>query len=181
LRPGARLTRSATIGNQEVRETLAHGAGGTAINSATAIAELPREVPSNTTTLDELAEKGFLTPLLSPMPELVYAGTTNELRKRVSAGLPPEIFEFSQKGLEVGLFSVWLKKGKLSKGVVSIRAFDTANKTRVEGTARKISLSKESQEIGFTFSPSSLEPGTYRIDLSWDGTPIWRTFVRITD
>jgi hypothetical protein len=58
---------------------------------------------------------GLLTPLLSPMPELVSAGTTNELRKRVSAGLPPEVSEFSQRGPEVGLFAVWMKKGKLSK------------------------------------------------------------------
>lgn len=181
LKPGARLTRSAAIGNQEVRETLAHGAGGTAINSATPIGELPSEVPSNTRTLDELAETGLLTPLLSPMPELVYAGTTNEFRKRVSAGLPPEIFEFSQKGPEVRLFTIWQRKGKLSKGVISIRAFDTSNKPRVEGSARKVSLSKDAQEVGFTFSPSSLEPGTYRIDLSWDGTLIWRTFIRITD
>jgi hypothetical protein len=181
LKPGARLTRSAAIGNQEVRETLAHGAGGTAINSATPIGEVPSEVPSTTRTLGELAEKGFLTPLLSPMPELVYAGTTNELRKRVPAGLPPEIFEFSQKGPEVGLFTVWQRKGKVSKGVISIRGFDTSNKPRVEGSARKASLSKDAQEVGFTFSPSSLEPGTYRVDLSWDNTPIWRTFVRITD
>ncbi len=181
LRPGGRLTRSVAIGNQEVRQTLAHGAGGTAINSATAIAELPSTVPSNTRTLDELAERGFLTPLLSPMPELVDAGTTNELRKRVSAGLPPEVSEFAQKGPEVGIFSVWQKKGKLSKGVVSIRAFDTSNKSRVEGSARKVSLSKDAQEVGFTFSPSSLEPATYRIDITWDGTPIWRTFIRITD
>lgn len=181
LKPGARLTRSAAMGNQEVKETLAHGAGGTSINSATAIAELPKQALSKIRTLAELAEKGFLTPVLSPMPELVYAGTTNELRKRVSAGLPPEVSEFSQKGSMAGLFTVWQKKGKLSKGVISIRGFDTSNKLRVEGSAKRVSLSKEAQELGFTFSPSSLEPGMYRIDLSWDEIPIWRTFIRVTD
>jgi hypothetical protein len=181
LRPGARISRSASIGNQEIKQTLAHGAGGTTVNSATTISELPNEVPSNTRTLEQLAKAGLLTPLLSPMPELVSAGTTNELRKRVSAGLPPEVSEFSQRGPEVGLFAVWLKKGKVSKGATSIQAFDTANKLRIAGSPKKVSLGREAQEVGFTFSPSSLEPGTYRIDLSWDGVPIWRTFIRITE
>ena len=180
LRPGARISRSASS-DQEIRQTLAHGAGGTTVNSATTISELPNEVPSNTTTLEQLASAGLLTTLLSPMPELVSAGTTNELRKRVSAGLPPEVSEFSQRGPEVGLFAVWLKKGKLSKGTIVIQAFDTANKLRMAGSAKKVSLARAAQEVGFTFSPSSLEPGTYRIDLSWDGIPIWRTFIRITE
>lgn len=181
LRPGARISRSASIGNQEIRQTLAHGAGGTAVNSATTISDLPKEVPSNTRTLEQLSKAGSLTPLLSPMPELVSAGTTNELRKRVSAGLPPEVSEFSQRGPEVGLFAVWIKKGKLSKGAISIQAFDSTNKLRIGGSAKRVSLAREAQEVGFTFSPSSLEPGTYRIDLSWDGIPVWRTFIQITE
>jgi hypothetical protein len=115
------------------------------------------------------------------MPELVSAGTTNELRKSVSAGLPPEVSEFSQRGPEVGLFAVWVKKGKLSKGAISIQAFDTANKLRIAGSPKKFSLARDVREVGFTFPPSSLEPGTYRIDLSWDGIAIWRTFIRITE
>jgi hypothetical protein len=181
LRPGARLSRPALSGNRDIRETLAHGIGGTTISSATTISEFPRDVSSNSTTLDQLAAEGSLTPMLLPMPELVTAGTTNDLRKRVSAGLPPEVSDFSRRAPEIALFTVWIKKGKLSKGNISIQAFDTENKLRVESSVKKISLSRDAQEVGFTFSPSPLEPGTYRIDLRWDGVPIWRTFVRIIE
>jgi hypothetical protein len=181
LRPGARLSRPVLTGNRDIRETLAHGTGGSAISSGTIISDLPRELPSNTRTLDELAAEGSLSPMLFPMPELITAGTSNDLRKRISAGLPPEVSEFSRRAPEVGIFTVWTKKGKLSKGSISIQAFDTGNKLRVTSPAKRISLSREAQEVGFTFSPSSLEPGTYRVDLSWDGVSIWRTFVRIIE
>jgi hypothetical protein len=181
LRPGARLSRPVLSGNRDLRETLAHGTGGTAISAATTISELPNDIPSSSTTLDRLAASGSLTPLLFPIPELVTAGTSNGLRKRVSAGLPSEVSDFSRQASEIVLFTVWTKKGKLSKGNISVQAFDTENKVRVAGSPKKISLSRGAQQVGFSFSPSSLEPGTYRIDLSWDGAPIWRTFVRIIE
>lgn len=180
-KPGARLSRLVLMGSREVRDTLVHGAGGTAINSATTIADVPSQIPANTKTLEKLTREGVLTPLLAPMAELVAAGTGNELRKRVSSGLPPETSEFTYRGPDVAVFSLWAKKGKISKGAVSLNVFDTSNKLRVTGKPKKISFARDPQELGFTFSPAPLEPGTYRIDLGCDGSPVWRTFIRITE
>jgi hypothetical protein len=181
VRPGARIDRAASMGNRDVREILAHGAGGSVINSATPVSEVPLEFPASPVNLAQLASEGLLTPALEPMPELIYGGTTSALRKRVSSGLPIESEQFSSQDNEIGVFTQWIKKGKISKGAVSVVVFDASNHLRATGPAKKVALGREPQQVSFTFPRGPLPPGTYRVDISWDGHPVWRTFFVITD
>ena len=115
------------------------------------------------------------------MPELIYGGTTSEARKRVSMGLPIESGQFSPQDNEISVFTEWTKKGKISKGAVSICVFDASNHLKATGPPKKIALGREPQRVSFTFKRGPLPPGTYRVDVNWDDHPIWRTFFKIID
>src|SRR5579862_3020874 len=46
---------------------------------------------------------------------------------------------------------------------------------------KRLSLTDSQQIFGFTFSPTGFQPGTYQVDLNWNGHAAWRTFIRITE
>lgn len=181
VRPGARIDRVIGMGNRELHEALVHGAGGSLINSATPVSEVVLSVASAKSTLSKLATDGFLTPSLQPMAEFVYGGTTAELRKSVSSGLPVETQQFSSMDAEIGLFTLWLKKGKISKGTVSVSVFDALNRVKAPGPGRKLSLGHNPQQVSFSFPRTPLAPGTYRADVHWDGQTVWRTYFRVVE
>jgi hypothetical protein len=95
--------------------------------------------------------------------------------------LPRDVAEFSKRDKQVWVISEWLKKGKISKGVMSAKVYDEQNRVRVTVPPKKISLFSTPARSGFGFSPASLIPGIYRIDLIWDEQPVWRTFIRINE
>jgi hypothetical protein len=59
--------------------------------------------------------------------------------------------------------------------------YDSANRLHIDMPPKKISLVDVPQRYAFSFSPKTLQPGIYRIDLLWNGRPAWRTFIRIAE
>jgi hypothetical protein len=114
------------------------------------------------------------------MPEFVYGGTITDLPKRASDPLPHDMSDFSTKDAQISVYSLWVRKGKLSKGELSASIYDPLNRLRIKAIPKKVTLGDVPIRIAFSFSPSSLQPGVYRVDVSWDGHPAWRTFIRIT-
>src|SRR5262249_47209837 len=131
--------------------------------------------------LGDLLAKGELTQPLTAMQEFLHGGTALELAKGSAVSPSQEVSEFSRKDANVWVYSMWLQKGKLSKGILSASVYDERNQLRVSVPAQKVSLSNRMTRTSFGFSPASLQPGVYRVDLIWDEHPVWRTFVRITD
>src|SRR5262249_17458065 len=115
------------------------------------------------------------------MQEFQYGGTSLDLEKKVALGPSQETSEFSRKDAQIWVYSMWAQKGKLSKGVLSAKVYDGQNRLRVTVPSRKVTLPPSMMRISFGFSPDSLQPDVYRIDLLWDDHPVWRTFIRITD
>lgn len=115
------------------------------------------------------------------MLEFIYGGTTANLPARASDPMPPDASEFSRRDRQVSLYSMWARKGKLSKGEITVIMYDSQNRVRMNIPAKKISLSEMPERFSVGFSPATLDPGVYRIDLDWNGRPAWRTFVRITE
>jgi len=173
--PGARIARNSSSVSPGLWRLLAIG------NAATAISEVPNQPPQDIRTLARLATEGSLTAALVPMPEFSYGGTTGRLPKSASSPMPTDLSEFSRRDPEVSVYSMWTRKGKLGKGELSMVMYDPTNRPVFTTPPKKISLSDVTQRFATVFSPSSLQPGIYRIDLNWDGRPAWRTFIQITE
>jgi len=175
LNPGSRIARNASSISPGLWALLA------VENGATAMSELPAPIPSTGKTLTQLASEGVLTAPLAPMPEFIYGGTTANLPARASDPMPPDVSEFSKRDRQVSVYAMWARKGKLSKGEITVIMYDSQNRVRMNIPAKKITLSEIPERFSVGFSPVALDPGVYRIDLDWNGHPAWRTFVRITE
>lgn len=150
-------------------------------NAATPISEVTAPVPNQSKTLEALSKEGILSSGITPMPEFMYGGTTTELPKRMNDPMPREISDFSVRDPQISIHSPWVRKAKLSKGELSTSVYDPSNRLRVTAGPKKVTLQQTPTRISFSFSPASLQPGVYRVDLNWDGRTAWRTFIRITE
>ena len=175
LNPGARVSSTLLMGNYAIWRTL-H-----TVNGAIPITAIPDDVSGPGKSLAELAEDGTLTAPLDPVHELQYAGTSNELPKNASDRTPRDVTTFSLRDPTIFVYSMWVKKSKLSKGEVGARVYDPLNRLRVTAETKRISLSDNPVRIAFSFSPAALLPGMHRIDLLWNGQVVWRAFIQVQD
>ena len=175
LSPGARFSGRALSVSPALWNSVS------AENAVTPVSEIPRDLMGSGKTLDALASEGILSAPITPMREFLYGGASNELPKRASDPMPRDMSDFSTRDPQVWIISLWARKGKLAKGELSAKVYDPLNRSRVVVAAKKVTLQDMPVRIGFSFSPTSLQPGIYRIDLNWDGRPVWRTFIRITE
>jgi len=150
------------------------------VNAATPVSMVLPNTASTGKTLEELRATGLLTVPISAMPEFLYGGTSNTLAKG-STDLPHEVTDFTARDGQIYVYSLWARKGKLSKGEISGSVYYASNHLVLNVAPKKINLWVSPTRVAFSFSPTSLPPGVYRIDLNWDGTPSWRTFIRVTD
>ena len=156
-------------------------AGTTRGNQVTPLTEIPDSHPAATTSLEKLRADGILTTPATPMPEIIFATTTNILPKRPNDSLPRSISQFSARDKEIAVYSLWTRRNKVSKGEISGAVFDGINRSRFNIAPKRVTLSDGQQIFGFAFSPEGFQPGMYRVDLNWDGRPVWRTFIQITE
>jgi hypothetical protein len=174
LNPGARYSGRATSVSPALFNEF-H-----AVNAATPISEIKLGGDENK-TFDELAKAGVLTVPITPMPEFQYGGATNDIPKGPATTLPRDISDFSVHDPQIYIYSLWTRKGKLSKGEVSAKVYDALNRMKVQVAPRKVALGELPIRLAFSFSPAQFEPGIYRVDVLWEGQPAWRTFVKITN
>ena len=150
-------------------------------NGAIPISIIPTSAPTEGKTLDQLRTDGLLTIPVYTMPEFLYGGTSNNIPKSAGDPLPREMSDFTARDAQIFVYSLWARRGKLSKGEVSGSVYDATNHLLVRVPPKKITLVETPLRVAFSFSPAPMPPGIYRVDLNWDGKPAWRTFVRITD
>jgi hypothetical protein len=132
-------------------------------------------------TLADLRNEGMLTSPVNTMSEFLYGSTSSTLSKYATDPLPPTVSDFTPHDSQVYVYSLWVRRGKLSKGEISGSVYDATNHLLVRVPPKKITLRDSPTRVAFSFSPAPLPPGIYRVDLNWDGKPAWRTFVRIMD
>jgi hypothetical protein len=150
-------------------------------NAATPISSVPDRVPGPGKKLEELMADGTLTPPIAPTEDFGYGGTVINLPKNAGDPLGRDMSEFSVHDPQVYVYSYWTRHGKLSKADIGARIYDAANKLRINVTPKKFPLESVPARIAFSFPPSSLAPGVYRIDITYNGNAAWRTFVRISE
>lgn len=175
LTPGSRLI-------QRVRELSSQLLAEPAPNTGSAINLLPATLPTASRSLADLQGAGVISAPITPMPEFDFGGVTKHLPKNVADQIASDDRDYSTRDdTPVTVYSYWKKKGKLSKGEISGAIFDASNQPRGSLPAKKISLKEQGERISYAFDPRSLPAGYYRIDLRWDGTPVWRIYIHVTD
>lgn len=178
---GGSLTPGSRFGGRAMNLSTALFNSFSAENAATPISLLLDNFTADSKTLAALAKDGTLTVPVTPIPEFMYGGTSADLPKRASDALPREVSDFSTHDQQICVSTLWMRKAKRGKGQVSANVFDVLNHLRVNVEPKKVTLIDTPLRVAFTFAPSSLKPGVYRIDVNWDDQPVWRTFVEITD
>jgi len=174
VNPGVRSTSGAT--------SLSAGAWTSfhSVSAATPISDVGK-LPPESKKLETLMNEGVLSSLVYPIPEITVAGTANQMPRDAGSSLPRDVTDFSRRDAAVWVYALMLRKGKQSKGELALAVFDTDNKQRVTSPPKKISLQDVPERLSMSFPPANLTAGVYRVDLIWNGRPVWRTFIRITD
>lgn len=175
LFPGARIERRGMSLSVSIWNAL-NSAG-----FATPLSTVSRTDPASPLTLNQLTENGTLTPPIQPSLNFTYGGTTREMPKDVNAPMPGDVSEFSRRDPMVWVYSYWRKKDKDNKGELAAKVYDSQNRVVVNLPPKKASLSETATRFAFSFPPTTLERGFYRVDLLWQGRAVWRTFFRILD
>ena len=150
-------------------------------NAAIPVTEVNVASGAEPVSFKALLDAGTLTAPLAAMPEFMYGGTTQSLPKSATGPMPRDASEFGRGETQVYVYSLWSRKGKIGRGVLSAKVFDSGNRVVVEVAGKKMSLGEIPVRSAFGFSPAGLRGGTYRVDLLWDGKPVWRTFILITE
>lgn len=123
-----------------------------------------------------------MTPVLTDMPELIFGGMTRQLPKSLEERVSDSTQFSARDDAQFFVYTAWIRRAKLSKGEVAATISDLANHVITTIPPKKLSLSTDrEQRVSFTLSPRNIQPGSYRIDVTWDGQPAWRAYVRITE
>jgi len=147
--------------------------------SVTPIDGIPLQPNYPAATLQSMLESGVLTAPLSKTPVFNFGVVTDKIEPNFAYVSKSQ---FSKKDSEIFVYTSWQAKGKISKGVVSINIYDANNKLRTKVEPQTLKLLPNSlTRFQYSFSPSNIEAGLYRIDLLWDGLPIWRASVSVID
>ena len=150
--------------------------------TATAISAIPSTWPSTPRTLAEMSADHLLTPTLSPMPEIHTGGLTTMLPKDPLTFFPQRRRgDFCCAGCCGQRLAFYLSRRlpSVSKGEVTADLFDASNVEKSSSPVKKVSLSSVEQRVVFAFTPKGLTPGFYRVDVCWDGQPVWRVYFRV--
>jgi S1-C subfamily serine protease len=176
LVPGARFERRASALNPGLWTAFSPAA------AATPIKLVPSTGTSQPTTLQLLRSTGVLSAPLFPNPNFSYGGVTTNVPKDVNAPIANDVREFSRRDASIWIYTWWQRRDKNGKGNVSAKVYDVQNRSRIETTMLKANISdNRPTRFAFSFSPTSLERGTYRVDVLWENQAVWRTFLTIVD
>jgi len=151
-------------------------------NAATPIEVVPQAPPVQSATLDKLAADGTLTPAIVAKANFLYGGSTALLLQKSDGSSPSDTSEFSRQDANVWVYTLWEKKDKTDKGVISAKVYDASNQLRATAAPKKVTLpTGPPLRVAFGFPPNGFASGVYRVDILWDDRPAWRTFFHIVD
>ncbi|MGH9712987.1 MAG: trypsin-like peptidase domain-containing protein [Candidatus Acidiferrales bacterium] len=137
---------------------------------------------THATSLEDLLRTGqFLAPLVSS-DDVIFGTLARDIRH--DNGVPVAVddkSEFSRREGQAAVFLNLSPKMK-RKGTSALAVYDLDNKLIGQTGSSKIEL--QTGKLSFFaghLDISNLTPGIYRLDVLISGSPLWRTFFRITD
>jgi S1-C subfamily serine protease len=152
---------------------------GSSMISVTPIEAISLQPPYPAATLQSLLESAVLTPPLSKTPVFNFGTVTDRVGTDSSYVSKTQ---FSRKSSDIVVYTLWQGKEKINKGVVSMSIYDASNRLRSKIAPQTLKLSREKLiRFQYAFNAANIEAGLYRIDLLWDGVPVWRAGISIID
>ena len=138
---------------------------------------------SQETTLEQLAADGqFVPPLV--WKDDVVSGTLTKSLPKDKTKLPNMVddkFEYTRADARAYIFLILAPRQK-RKGLSSILIYNLDNRLLGQSAPMKVSLDAGQTKFwNAEFPLANLTPGVYRVDLTFDGNPLWRTYFRITE
>jgi hypothetical protein len=176
ITPGSRFSRRAMSVSPGLWSKLN---GETA---ATPITVLPPPNRLEPASFQSLLDRGVLTTPLTPTPSLLYGGSARSVAKRSNDLSTTDASEFSHRDQFAWIYTLWQKKDKNVKGLVSAKVYDSRNRLVVDVTPKRVSLPEAPPlRVAFDVPLDKFSPGVFRVDVLWNDQPAWRTFFTVTD
>jgi len=174
--PGSRVSRHAMSVSPALWSRLNADSAATPISLVSVLND------GRSATLQSLLDSGVLTPPVTPNPSLIYGGSTRAVSKLANDLTTKDTSEFSHRDVVAWVYTLWQKKDKSGKGVVSAKVYDCRNKLLVDVIPKKVSLSSAvPTRVAFDFALQKFTAGIYRVDVLWNDKPAWRTFLTVMD
>lgn len=174
--PGSRFSRLAMSLSPGLWSKLSGEAAATPISALPALGRL------EPVSLQALLDRGVLTAPITPVPSFLYGGSARSIAKRAGDLSTTDASEFSHRDQVAWIYTLWKKKEKNGKGVVSAKVYDVRNHLLVDVTPKKVSLPEDPPlRVAFDVPLDKFSPGEFRVDVLWNDKPAWRTFFSVTD
>ncbi len=143
-------------------------------------ATLPDEQP---TTLEDLAQRGQMVPLVDSDHQIIFAGLALTLEKG-QGGLPSPSNSrqvFSHRDQKIWVYVSWNENLKF-KGTATMGVYDVDNHPLGVSNPQKLNLRSGALSMSTWEIPlGTLPVGVYRVDVSQGDDIVWRRFFRVTD
>lgn len=151
----------------------------------TPIGLIPASVAGNASrSIADLAADGTLTAPLERSGVLKFVSTASRVsRKGAPALQEEETAQFSRRDEFVFVFALLTEDKRSGETRIGLKIHDAENKARVIVPAAKVKWPATRgipARWSVGFSPASLAPGTYRVDVLIDQTEAGRTVILIT-
>jgi hypothetical protein len=133
-------------------------------------------------TLGELAASGQFLPPIVEYDDIISGTMAREIRRENGVPIPvDDKFQFARREGHAALV-LTLEPKKKRKGTTTLAIYDLDSRLIAQTTPSKSELaSGKLMFLTWQLDISRLAPALYRLDVLIDGSPIWRTFFRVTD
>lgn len=141
------------------------------------------EPDSKTSTLEELMQTGqFVVPIVH-REDILFGTMAREVRREKDGRVDAvqQKYEFSRSDGHAAVL-LTLEPARKQKATVTISIYDLDNKAVSQTPADSFdSQGGKLLYLSKALNIGSFESGVYRLDIAINGSPVWRTFFRITD
>lgn len=145
---------------------------------------IPAAAPDEqTTTLEELARKGQMVPLIDSEHQIIFAGLALTMEKGQGGRPSPSNSRqvFSRQDQKIWVYVSWNENLKF-KGTATMAVYNTENRAVAVSNPQKLNLHSGSLAMTTWDIPlATLPTGIYRVDVSQGDDIVWRRYFRLTD
>lgn len=129
-------------------------------------------------TFETLRARGDLLEPLVGETHVLAGGFATTITRSPMVRPEDQRTEFSAADKEIVIFVTWSPRERL-KGQTVFKVYDAANKPVVSSKPAKVDFRTNSLMMSSWRIPVFQQPGTYRVEIHFDGKPAWRDYVRI--
>lgn len=146
------------------------------------LSALPNPLPTTATSFSELAQRGVVMPPVVENENLMTAGIGRQVVTQFDIPrLEGEQFGFSRREGTADVLLAWNPRKKTQQ-MISMKIYNFDNRLLSSTKLEKLKLSPKNMKFNvWKITFGQMPTGIYRIDVTLDDVPVWRTFFRLVD